>query len=138
MKDTYILDACSLIAFFGNEKGSEKVDDILRRSEKEDCLVFIHKINLFEVYYDSYRRESKKKANDILITVNDLPITIIEQLEDKVFKEAGRLKATYRISLADSIALAEAKTKKAEIVTADHHEFDIIEKKEKIKFFWIR
>jgi predicted nucleic acid-binding protein len=60
------------------------------------------------------------------------------KLSDKVFTEAGRFKASYKISLADSIALAETSVSGGKLLTADHHEFDIIEKQEKIKFNWIR
>jgi hypothetical protein len=42
-----------------------------------------------------------------------------------------------KISLADSIALSTAYLLKG-MVTSDHHEFDIIEQKEKISFCWIR
>ena len=52
--------------------------------------------------------------------------------------EAGRLKATYKISLADSVALAEAFVSGGTLLTADHHELDVIEKHEKIQFQWIR
>ena len=62
----------------------------------------------------------------------------IDKLKDNVFKEAGRLKATYKISLADSIVLAEAKTRGAKILTADHHEFDPINKDLEVSFYWIR
>jgi len=48
------------------------------------------------------------------------------------------LKATYKISLADSIATACASIYYAELVTADHHELDEIASKENIKFLWIR
>ena len=53
--------------------------------------------------------------------------------------EAGRLKACYRISIADSVALAEASVSWGRLLTADHHEFDAVEKKEgNIGFCWIR
>ena len=52
--------------------------------------------------------------------------------------EAGRLKATYRISLADSIALAEASVSGGILLTADHHELELVEKNENIVFHWIR
>ena len=55
-----------------------------------------------------------------------------------IFMEAGRLKASYKISLADSIALAQAFVVDGELITADHHEFDVIEGKENITFQWIR
>jgi predicted nucleic acid-binding protein len=80
----------------------------------------------------------RAKADEALVTIKKLPIVIQSNLSDEVFNEAGRFKASYRISLADSIALAEASVSGGELLTADHHEFDVIEKQEKIKFHWIR
>jgi len=59
-------------------------------------------------------------------------------LADDILLEAGRLKATHKISLADAIVLAQASVTKGILITADHHEFDVIEEKEPIKFLWIR
>ena len=42
------------------------------------------------------------------------------------------------ISLADSIALAEAAVIGGHLITADHHELDIVERNESVRFFWIR
>ena len=36
------------------------------------------------------------------------------------------------------VALAEASVSGSALLTADHHEFDVIEQKERIKFCWIR
>jgi len=44
----------------------------------------------------------------------------------------------YKMSLADSIGLAEAIINKGYFVTADHHELDIVEKKEHLDMIWIR
>jgi predicted nucleic acid-binding protein len=60
------------------------------------------------------------------------------KISDEIFLEAGRLKASYKISLADSIVLAEALVTNAKLLTADHHEFDVIEENEEILFLWIR
>jgi len=136
--DIFVFDACSFIALIGNEEGADNVESILERSGKNECLVFIHKINLLEVYYGIYREENKLKADKEIGKIRKLPVTIIDKIDDKVFKEAGRLKATYKISIADSIALAETKTRKAKIVTSDHHEFDEIEQNDNIDFYWIR
>jgi len=70
--------------------------------------------------------------------IKKLPIVIECTLSDKVFNEAGRFKASYRVSLADSIALGETSVCGGQLLTADHHELDIVEKQEKIKFQWIR
>ena len=56
----------------------------------------------------------------------------------EIFTEAGRLKASYKISLADSVALAQTIVSGGALLTADHHEFDAIEKHENIRFEWIR
>ena len=65
-------------------------------------------------------------------------INVIDGLSDFVFHEAGRIKTLYKMSLADSIALGETSVLGATILTSDHHEFDIVEQNEKIKFAWIR
>jgi len=44
----------------------------------------------------------------------------------------------YKMSLADSIGLAETLINEGYFVTADHHELDIVEKKEHLKIVWIR
>ena len=40
--------------------------------------------------------------------------------------------------LANAIALAQAMVLEANFLTSDHHEFDVIEGKEPIRFQWIR
>ena len=134
----FVLDACALIAFLNDEPGAEKVEHLLRLSATEDTQLVMHKINLLEIYYDTYRAKGKDVADEMLKAVRRLPIIVDDSLDDNIFFESARLKATYKISLADSIALALSVTRKASIVTADHHEFDKIEKKEKILFEWIR
>ena len=53
-----------------------------------------------------------------------LPIRIIDTIDDALFREAGRLKASYNISFADSIALALTLLMDGAIITADRHEFE--------------
>ncbi|GHV10410.1 hypothetical protein FACS1894217_15860 [Clostridia bacterium] len=48
------------------------------------------------------------------------------------------MKATYKMSLADSIVLAEAAVNGGAVLTADHHEFDVVEQNEKLEFAWLR
>ncbi len=74
----------------------------------------------------------------MLMNIEKGPVSIIAEISDEIFKEAGRLKATYKISLADSVALAQAIYLDGELLTSDHHEFDVIEEKENIRFHWIR
>ena len=116
--------------FVKKESGGEKVREILRSSLLDDADVIMHKLNLLEVYYGFYRERDKSFADTI--------VKRIAEISDEIFTEAGRLKASYKISLADSIALAEASVSGRILLTADHHEFDIVEKNEKILLQWIR
>ena len=74
----------------------------------------------------------------MLEEIKKSPVEIIHEISDPVFKTAGRIKTSYRVSLADAIALAEAAVRMGTLVTSDHHEFDIVEQNEPIGFFWIR
>jgi len=94
--------------------------------------VRINKINLLEVYYDTYRNYGKDKAEYMLDSIRKSPVEIISEISDEVFTEAGRIKATYRVSLADTIALAEALLSGDTLLTSDHHEFEAIEEIENV------
>ena len=138
MKKRFVLDACTLIAFLNDEEGADEVEEILQMAKQRKAQVFMNQLNLLEVYYGVYREDGKEVAEEILSTVSKVPIRIIERINDAVLKEAGRLKATYKISVADAVAVAQAKTKKALLVTADHHELDQLEQNNEVDIHWIR
>lgn len=136
--DKYILDACALIAYYTDEEGADAVQSIIRKAYFEESEVLISKINLLEVFYDVYKTQGEAEAKNFLHNIINSPIKIIETIEKPVFIEAGRLKANHRISLADSIFLAEVLIKNCAGVTADHHELDIIKDKENVNLLFIR
>ena len=138
MKDIYVIDACALIAFLKKEDGFESMIRFFDRSDDDEISLSMHKLNLLEVYYGFYRDDGKDQAEAILGDALSLPIIVIEDLGDPLFLEAGRLKASYDISFADSIALALASVTGGLLITADHHDFGTIEHKEAIRFSWIR
>jgi PIN domain nuclease of toxin-antitoxin system len=135
----YVLDACALLALLRNEPGADKVADAINAANDGKAEIVMHKVNLLEVYYDLYRSIGKEKADLILSEIMNRPIDINAEITDEIFAEAGRLKASYKISLADCFALAQAAISGGELLTADHHEFDTIEGREPIiRFKWIR
>jgi len=138
MVQKYVLDACALVAFVKMEVGFDVVREIIEKANTEQVAVYMNKINLFEVFYGIRRVEGLPKAEIVYNAICKLPINIIDNISDEVFLEASRVKSTYKMSLADSIALGEASTMDASLITSDHHEFDIIEKNENIKFKWVR
>jgi len=134
----YVLDACALIALLQEEPGADKVAAAINAANNGKAEIVMHKVNFLEVYYDAYRRRGKEQANLMWTEFGKLPVSINAEITDKIFEEAGRLKASYKISFADSFALAQAIASCGELLTSDHHEFDVIEGKEPLRFQWIR
>ena len=68
----------------------------------------------------------------IAVLANEPGADVVDEVYGKA--AAGEV----ALSIADSIALAQAMVTGGELLTADHHEFDVIEGKESISFCWIR
>ena len=134
----FILDACALLAVLSMEKGAENIRDLFQKTVDNQAVLMMNKFNFLEVYYKIYKAYGKTEADDLLKTIEQMPITIEDTLTNEVFKEAGRLKSKYKLSLADSIAIAESIINKGSLVTADHHEIEPIEMAEKINITWFR
>ena len=103
MNTVYVMDACALLAFLNDESGADVVESLLQQIKTGECTLFMHKLNILEIYYGVFREDGVDKAEEILTTILALPINVVESLSDTVFKEAGKLKATYSISVADSM-----------------------------------
>ena len=137
MNKVFVLDACALLAVARNEEGASVVVEAYSNASSGKAKILMNRVNLFEVYYDFYRHKGKEYADDFVKKVKQSVVQIYE-FDEAIFEEAGRFKASYNISLADSIALAQASVTGGNFLTADHHEFDAIEKHEGIRFHWIR
>jgi len=122
----YILDACALLAFLNDEEGAEKIEDLLNKSGTGDVSVSMSIINLLEVYYGELRDKGTEIAQIVLDMVQHYSINIINTVSEQVFNEAARLKAAYKISLADCIGLATAIEQSGQFVSSDHHELDAV------------
>ncbi len=138
MKKIFTFDACALIAFLNDEEGADLVEKLLCEASVQGVGLLINKVNVLEIYYGVYRDDGFEEAKNVLAKIENLPIKIIDTLTDEVFYEAGKLKATNRIALADAIAIAEANVRDIELVTCDHHEFDELVKEKKMVAYWIR
>ncbi len=137
VSDTYLIDACALIAYLNNEKGGDVVQRILREAALGKSLICMHKINFLEAYYDHKRNPAAPKK-DFYEIIDGYPIRLVDNLDKGIFNQIVFLKSNFRISLADSFVLATAITHNATIITSDHHEMDVVEKSGLIKFLWIR
>ena len=116
----------------------DKIKTLLEETASGQSTIYMHAINLIEVHYFFLRVLGQDKANTILDEIYKLPISIIETIDSAIFSETSRLKAQYAIPLGDSIGLATAMKMKGTFVTADHSDFEDIEKTESLSFFWFR
>ena len=129
-----VLDACAILALIKGEQGSDIVKNAIENNED----IFLHSVTFLEIYYNLIKELGKDSANLFFKHIKQTKIKIIYEITEDTIKSAGYFKSTYKISLGDSFVLAIAKLYNAEIISSDHHEFDVIEKSENIKFLWIR
>ena len=134
----YVFDSCALIAFFNEEDGADVVDSLLDEASLGHCVILMNKYNLLEVYYGYFRDNGEAFAESILSIVENSNIQICDVLTNTLLRQAGRFKATHKMSLADAVALAQAFDGQAVLVTADHHELDVVKAGGEVEFLWIR
>ncbi|GHU67880.1 hypothetical protein FACS189447_10300 [Spirochaetia bacterium] len=133
----YILDACAVIAFLKKETESNKVKKLFDQAIDGGIFLLMHTVNLMEVYYGFISAEGIEAADKHMKYLDGIPIKYISTINRKVYKTSCRLKGTYSISLADSIAAATAYDKGAVLVTKDG-EFKPLQEKEQLPIFWIK
>ena len=134
----YILDACALIDLFMKENGLDKVKALLDDALTGQSTIYIHSINLIEVYYKFLRIFGKDKADIILEEIYTHPINIVDTIDTTIFLETSRLKAKYAIPLGDAMGLATAIKLGGSFVSCDHSDIEQIEKAESISVYWFR
>ena len=138
MKNIYIFDACALIALLSKENGYENVEKLIKKAKNEQAKIVMHSLNLYEVYYNICKTYNENSASKFLKEIENSPIQLNAEITKEIMITAGRLKNKYKMSLADSIGLAQTVILNGSFVTADHHELDIVSKNENINFTWIR
>jgi PIN domain nuclease of toxin-antitoxin system len=131
---TIILDACALIAYMRKEKGASIVQKYI---DEDDTKVMLHVVSFYEVYYNTLRQQPSL-APLLFDFVKHMKIQIYERFEDRIIKEGTRIKMTYSMSLADSIACGFANKMKGMLLTADRHEFSELARDKKVKIKFIR
>ena len=134
----YVLDACALVAFLNDEVGADVIENLLKEAADGTCSITMNKYNLLEVYYGYLRANGEVFAETVLQMIENSCVETADVLTNDILRQAGKLKVAHKISLADSIALAQAKVDNAAIVTCDHHELDSVERETDINFVWIR
>ncbi len=134
----FVLDSSALLAFLYGERGRERVEVLLLRSAEGRAGVRLHRIHLGEVYYVFYRKGGEHVAEAMLEDVRQLPVEIEDRISPALMREAGRIKASYRVSYADAFAAGLARVRKGTLVSADRHEFGPVEAAGEVSVQWVR
>jgi PIN domain nuclease of toxin-antitoxin system len=135
--ECFVFDACALIAYLNDEPGAEKVEDLLDQAQQNRAQLHMAAVNVYEVFYDCLKRDAAT-ARQLVDDVYGLPITIVESLDRQLMDAAGWFKVSYRVSLADSLALGLAQLLNACLVSTDHRELDPLDRDGKMRFHWLR
>lgn len=130
----YVLDSYALIVYFRKQKGWETVRDLLFEAFQSNQKMFLSSINWGEVYYTRLKTGDEEKAEEAIRAIKNMPIEIVEEIDTRLAKQAGKYKAHGGISYADCFAAALAKKENATLVTGDK-EFQRLQKE--IKILWI-
>jgi len=117
----YVLDTCAIIAFLKGEAGSDVVENALLDTNSQ-CMA--HAINLCEVYYDFHRAGGESAAEGAVEDMRTLGLAERSDFDEAFWKEAGKLKAGGKISLADCFAVTLTNRVGGTLLTSDHHELD--------------
>ena len=130
---TTVLDASAMLAMFFGQPGMEQVRDLFHKAAEADRPVFISAANWAEVLYKMERKHGKAGYETARQFERTTPLEAVP-VDRELAEIAALLKNEHGLGLADAFAAALAKSKKAELVTADT-EFKALEKE--IKINWL-
>lgn len=110
-KFLYILDTSALVAYLTNESGAEEVFSILN-----SCAIPF--ICLTELYYLVWNKFGKARADSVYGTVKSWDFPVL-QPNERIILNAGRLKAVYKLGIADSYIASFAMEYNCKLITKD-------------------
>jgi len=128
-----VLDSYALLAYFEDEPGAEKVQNLLEQGEKGKVGLLMSVVNWGEVYYSLCRSKGAEKAEDSLLIIEQLPVKLVGVGRDFMYKVA-RLKAYNSLALGDCFAAALGMERRCPVLTGDK-EFEKIGKL--VKMEWL-
>ena len=129
-----VLDASAMLAMFFGQPGMEQMRELFHKASEADRPVFISAVNWAEVLYKMERKHGQAGLDTARQFERTTPLETVP-VDRELAESAALLKNEHDLGLADAFCAALAKSKKAELVTADH-EFKAVEKE--IKINWLK
>lgn len=104
-KKIYILDTSAILTYIEDEDGSDYVENLLIDAEKGIADIYVSFISLTEVFYITMREKDEPLAVERIKLIQSLAVKVQES-EETININAGKLKAKNSISLADAYIAA--------------------------------
>ena len=120
----FVLDTSALLAWLEGEDGAERVRELLRGDDE----VVLPWPVLMELFYITARARGEQVALQRYASVKQLPVTLVEQMDEPLLLAAARFKAQFPISIADAMIAAFASHLGATLVHKDP-EYDALKGK---------
>ncbi len=121
----YVLDSSAWLALIEDEEGADFVQQILEKAKSGEVDILVSFMSFMEVTYITLQEQDLGEADERVNLMAALPITRVES-NSSLGILAAKLKAKYRISVADAWIAALAKERNATLVHKDP-EFEQIE-----------
>ena len=118
MDKSYVFDTSAIFTYTVEELGSDIVYSILSSAKKGKSIIYISFISFMELYYITWQKKNEGSAKELIVLVKSLPIQRVDSNE-RITLSAGRIKANYKLSVADSFIAATAIEKDAILVHKD-------------------
>lgn len=101
---SFVLDTSAMLAFWNDESGADQVERILK-AVRLGSKVYISFMTLMEGKYQLWRRVGKGAAEEFERMTRNLPLSRVD-VTDSILNYAAEIKATTRLSVADSWIIA--------------------------------
>jgi uncharacterized protein len=118
------------------QSGFLRAEEILKEAERGRTKLYMHVLNLGEVYYNVFKGAGENLGNSVSIKVKNYPVELVDDLSENFLLSAARIKGIYPIFYADAFA-ATSIEKEAILITGDP-DLKLLERDGKIKVLWIR
>ena len=103
-KRRFVLDTSAVFALRSDEPGADRVQALLGQAARNQCRLLGSFMTRMELLYCIRRDEGEDAARDALRLVDSFAIHWVS-CESAILEAASRIKASGRISVADSLAI---------------------------------
>ncbi|MGH7963395.1 MAG: PIN domain-containing protein [Candidatus Binatia bacterium] len=118
MPDLYVFDTSAIVAFTDQEEGADEIERLLNAARANTCRIEACALSLMELYYVALQEAGEDEAAKLVALVKSWPMVWIYP-DERILLQAGKIKATYRLSVADALIAAVAKLRSATLVHKD-------------------